>query len=1454
MSDPSLNLPIKSAFDPTGTDAALRALRQLQAEQAKAQPRGDGSAAKAFKASGDAALAAERDTLRYAQALASAQRATGDLAGASQTWATALKQVTPNTVEAHRATAGLAQAQKALQRDLAGGRSVGQEFTASLKSGLLGVVGPAAAATAAIGTVVAVGQSFKDAFKFQAELDATRASINAQLTGVRNLGQVYTQAAGFADEFKLTQKETTEAVQASIGVMRASKAPVEDILSVLARMQVLSPEQSLQEAAIALKALASGDTTSLVTRFEVGRDVANEMKQEIAGGADAVQVMNKFLLDSGVGMEALKAKTEGASGAMKDLARAQEAVTLAQGRIATSGTGVGFVGAYADGLKIVADTLTGDLTAAIDAASNNLVTGFGGSLALSGQMVNQFAGGLFGLGDASMRAGADLIVAGQASRYQGDEAQIAAQKTEIGATAYDAAAAAALSYATGADQVTSALGIQTEETLLAAIESAKLEQFQTALANLGSAVAAGHMSAADAAAFLTSNYNRAAGEAARLIALQAQVARAQNTAMFGQATKPIGAQGSGVGAFLADQEAAAAEKVKGVFAGLASSASKYEVTRTNVARAGGGARANVAEQTATKLADIERQGGNKIAEINEQTQAKLAAIDEKYAEQRAAAHRRLMDEIARANASTAFAQQLNDFDQFAKDLSDEQKAALADREKAEADYNAKVAGYQEEARQQAATGDAELAEDILAARTEQAKKEQEIAEKAAEARRAGGNAAAVAREAQEATDAARAQAETEIAIAQAKAAERAGAQQAEKDAVVATANEQKEKVIAAAEEQASRVKGASADQKSAVLSSLRAQADAANAWADTMVDAARRAQGAMGGVNGPPAPPTGEGGTEGGEAAGAPGGQGLAGMRAAGGGGGGSVASAIQTLNDAAEIIKVIKPFVAANKGAVKLLNEYSLTVKSAVGSLLAIEELRRRLSAPQPVLDPAQVERLKADIEYVLKTMVAVDVSATNKVRVLAKYLELEKSAVEILTMALDLRNALAAPTPPIDRAYALQLFQETAVVSRDILNAMPPMVQKEIDNLKAYRDGSGAAIAIINDAADLASTLAEPRPAVPHGSIRKIAELTAQTTRVILALLVPLTQAEGAALTLYKDSALAAVEVVTAAAELPELLAEPRPAIPFGSIKKLAEIALQVLRVVNAVMQPTAEETRDGLERYTASASAAIGLITEAAELPDLLAKARPAVAEGSIRAIAADAKRITQIVLSEMVPVGEAQADAAQRYADAAGSSIGVIKDTLGLHANLFADYTSPTDAQINLLARDSIRIVDGIARAAATMDTKGLEAAKAFGEANSAILASFKEQMSFALALRSDDFLLDKKQLALFEQAGVQIIGVAGRLGALAATVPAGNLAALNGISDTIMKQSDMWLKMASVPFGDLSGLSRSAGAQGGGAGGMTVNLTINTQPGQNARQIAEYAIQLLNQRVSGRRAS
>lgn len=251
----------------------------------------------------------------------------------------------------------------------------------AFKSGLLGVVGPAAVAGLAIGALKGTVDSFAESLKFKAEIDQNTASITAQLRGLRDSNQVFDDARKFADRYKLTQEDTTTAIQASVPLLRQSKASLTDVLTVLAQLQVLKPEQGIQGAAFALAELQGGQSRSLATRFNIPIEKATELKNEIAKGGDAVQILGDYLTKAGIGSEALEARTKGVAGALNDAALAQERLKIAQGNIAASAGGIFVIEGLSRQYQGLANLLNGDAGEAIQSSGAELRDSSLGALA-----------------------------------------------------------------------------------------------------------------------------------------------------------------------------------------------------------------------------------------------------------------------------------------------------------------------------------------------------------------------------------------------------------------------------------------------------------------------------------------------------------------------------------------------------------------------------------------------------------------------------------------------------------------------------------------------------------------------------------------------------------------------------------------------------------------------------------------------------------------------------------------------------------------------------------------------------------------------------------------------------------------------------------------------------------------------------------------------------------------
>jgi hypothetical protein len=313
---------------------------------------------------------AEQQAIRTAQAQARAMAAEGDRAGAvrvlteAQNSARGISEQTNYQIDAQISS---------LQK----GASAATDYGAAFQQGLTNIVGPAAVVTAALGAVVGVANSFKEAFTFDAELGANTKAIEIQLRGVRDSGQAFQEARQYANEFKLTQQETSEAMIASIPVIRNSTSSLEEILGVFDRLQIRQPGKTFQDAARALGELQAGQVVSIEHMFNVPANDANRMKKEIEDGGDAVQVLSKYLTDSGIGMDALKAKTEGAMGALKDYTKAQEDLKIAQGEFA-KGPGIAILDTASRTLSGTTRILTGDWIDARKSVQDAILTGVDG--------------------------------------------------------------------------------------------------------------------------------------------------------------------------------------------------------------------------------------------------------------------------------------------------------------------------------------------------------------------------------------------------------------------------------------------------------------------------------------------------------------------------------------------------------------------------------------------------------------------------------------------------------------------------------------------------------------------------------------------------------------------------------------------------------------------------------------------------------------------------------------------------------------------------------------------------------------------------------------------------------------------------------------------------------------------------------------------------------------------
>lgn len=801
-----IEIPISTPYNAKGAADAARALTALaKAEQAAAQ-----ASSKTAQSQNQASVSAQKLAQAQTQSAIAAQK----LAQAEARTVADLIKIEAAQSKAALSALKLQQAQekaaKPPGKGLAGFFEDIKNQAASAATGMLGF-------GAALGTAAAVAQSFKDAFDFKANLDATTASINIQLQGVRDSGQVWSAAAGYAEQYKLTQEETTSTVQASIGILRQSKASVEDTFGVLQRLTVLAPGKSIADAAFSVRELASGDITSIAEQFNISRAKAYEMRDAIVAGKDVVSVLSGFLDGAGVSMDSLKVRTEGAMGAMKDLAIAQEELKLAQAEFA-QGPGLAALGIQIEATRGGTRLLMGDFSAMGDSLVQAFANGEPAAIALAqslgvtgeaaqeaaqrylehkaaaeadAQAAQVQAGAVDATAAAVERAAAASAAAAEmnlmfANGMNGAEiaARAMADGTSAAARANDEAAAAALSAA-------GAIGEMLTRTLedKAAKEEAEAQarmfaQAQEQIANLGGAVNAGLMTAAEGAALLARQYNITTNEALALINAQAAIAGGQ-ARLAGQKRNTMDLVPGGVGASApgkrGQSDADILATVQKTTDEITAVGVRAQPVRTAAVKAGGSARAS-AEQSAA----------DKIKQIAEDAAARLVAIDQRAAEQRAKAQASLANAMSESSADMVANHEADDLELIG--ASEERIAELTAREQAQAQARIASINAVQEARAIADAGDAEQAQKVLDARQAQIAEQQQLDEDyAAKQAELAGNPEALAAAKQqydEATQAFADAAQVRIDFAAQEAQQRAEALAAEKQAVLDNASAQ----------------------------------------------------------------------------------------------------------------------------------------------------------------------------------------------------------------------------------------------------------------------------------------------------------------------------------------------------------------------------------------------------------------------------------------------------------------------------------------------------------------------------------------------------------------------------------------------------------------------------------------------------------------------------------------
>ncbi len=1335
MSD--IDITIKSSFDSAGTDAARKGVEGLGAA-AKGGAGLDKLAASAQKA----ALENERFAQAVAKtATASNQAATAaqKLATEEQRTATAAANAAAAQTRAEKAALSLAQANAKAAQSAQSAGGYFAKMGESVSAGIAGIVGPAAAATVALGAL----KGAADLTMAGASAQQTRGAFDQLAKAAGTTGAALMTALRSASGGEISDLNLQLAANKANLLGVANSAEQFSVLMEIARDRAqkmgITTTQAFDNLVTGLgrgSALILDNLGIMVKESEVYNAYAASVGKSASALSDAEKkqaLINAVLKDG--------AASIAATGGAID----SNAAAFARAGAVISNIGSAVGGALANVAAPAANAFA-DLAGAADGSEAS----FGKAMAGAQTLISTMQG--FGptsqaAADAN-QAFADRVASGGANLL----AFLGILQPATGAT--QTHAAAILQSADAEDRRAAATRggiIEQQAATAAAITDNAAKQTATAQSQLleaqiksvadayialnpnidgagvASAVAAGKISAA-VGAFINMAIATATARA-DLAALQNQAGVTPGGGVTeGRSERDTGAdraQAAAAGKALMRQqaeEAAAAKRAQVLATGTtaqkisllsleynaavaahgkeSAAAITAQTALLQAQQSGSTARANAAGAAASRLEGIEQKTGDKLADIVGKTQDKLIAIDTKAAEARLAAAKRLNQAMAANAVDRRAANEADDLDLIG--VKDSKEAAkLNDRERAQASAREREKAAAAEARAGIERGEAETAEKIYAAREEQIQAQQQLDESYYAKQRELADdpeaQAALKQQYDEAVRAADEAAQMRIMFAQAAAEEAAGAAAEEKARIIAEAEDQANQVIGASERSAAGVKKATASARDEAIASIRAIGDSINA-----LPAEKRIKISVDGSGGV--------------------------STAAAGKSDGAYAGGGSFLTQGPTNITV-----GDNPGGAELVTVTPLSgsgqTRAAAGTIA--------LAGGGTVL---------ADAGDGYTTPIAGSGSGSTKAgkgkagaggaAAAAKdQIAAQKDAIALLSDLIKLRHDMAAELEngtPFDVAFAERLSNVAAAFASFVRAALPASTKAEAEAFKLAADNTKQSISILSDMVDLRKDLADWQSVNP---------------------------------------------------------------IDLAFVQRLAATAAEV-----------------------------------------------------------------TRIVMGQLVPTTQLEVDRLGRWAELENAAVSLISDVTKLNQRMFSDYVPPSDAQLDMVVKDADRIADRMIVAAKKYDTKGLEAAKLYGDALGGFYGTAKDALLFNQAINSGDFDQNQANLDKFERAAGVAIGVAKRLGAEAATIPSTDLAALQLTTQALAAQSEALIKLAAVPFGDLPGAAANlqsqaaqllGGAKGGGAT-TNVYMTVNALPGMSARDVAAEAVRLLGQQVGSRK--
>ncbi len=197
----------------------------------------------------------------------------------------------------------------------------------------IGKVGAATVAYKAFDMVLSSAQAGRQTI---AMIDQQRLALGSLMGSQERGNQILKDAIAFGQKYGFTMRDSARAAGDAADIFRSTNQTTEKTLEVLGRLASRNTSESMSGAVYALRELQSGDITSIRERFNIGREAAHKMKDEIIAGGDAVVVLDRELARMGISTAVLENRMKGPNGQLVKMEMAGERTSIVLGKIANT--------------------------------------------------------------------------------------------------------------------------------------------------------------------------------------------------------------------------------------------------------------------------------------------------------------------------------------------------------------------------------------------------------------------------------------------------------------------------------------------------------------------------------------------------------------------------------------------------------------------------------------------------------------------------------------------------------------------------------------------------------------------------------------------------------------------------------------------------------------------------------------------------------------------------------------------------------------------------------------------------------------------------------------------------------------------------------------------------------------------------------------------------------------